>query len=222
MKTFFLSILFTGFFIASTKAQSIKLYKNNLIPGHAYFSEEKLNGKKVIRVIKDSTVIPIDEPSFVKLKDFTFANGTIEVELLSRFLPDAPNWARGFIGIAFRINEDNSKFESIYIRPSNGRAEDQIRRNHSIQYFAYPDYKFDRLRKEEPEKNESYADMQMNKWIKLRIVVKGAEARLYLDKNVQPSLVVLNMKHGANAFGSVGLWVETGTEGYFKNLKISK
>ena len=108
------------------------------------------------------------------------------------------------------------------MRPTKGRANDQVRRNHSIQYFSYPDYKFDRLRKEAPERYEAYADMELNKWITMRIEVNGAQAKLFLDNNQQPSLIVNDLKHGANVSGAIALWVEVGTEGYFKDLKITK
>jgi hypothetical protein len=133
-------------------------------------SIEKFMGKEVVKVIKDSTVTEVDEPTFVKLKGIEFKNGTIEVKVLSRLLSNAPEFARGFIGIAFRINDNNSKFESIYIRPTNGRANNQLRRNRSIQYFSYPDYQFERLRKEAPGEYESSADSGLNEWIKLKTI----------------------------------------------------
>lgn len=125
--------------------------------------------------------------------------------LLSRLLPTADVSARGFIGLAFRINQDNSRFECIYIRPTNGRADDQLRRNHSTQYFSYPDYKFDRLRKEAEGKYESYADMGLNEWIKMKIVVKDAQAKLYLNNSPQPVLIVNDLKLGASNSGAIGL-----------------
>lgn len=201
-------------------SQSISLNKNNLEAVHVFMSEEKLMGKEVIKVIKDSTVKDVDEPTFVKIKGIDFKNGTIEVKVLSRLLKNAPDFARGFIGVAFRINDSNTKYESIYIRPLNSRADDQLRRNHSIQYYSYPDYKFDRLRKESPEKYESYADMEMNKWITVRLEVKDSIAKLYLNNNKQPSLIVNDLKHGADLTGTIGLWVDIGTEGYFKDLNI--
>ncbi len=201
-------------------AQSLSFDKENLEPVNVFMSLEKLAGKKVIKAIKDSTVKEVDEPTFVKLKSTRFTNGIIEVKVLSRLLKNAPDFARGFIGIAFRINENNTKYESIYIRPVNAGVDDQVRRNHSIQYYSYPDYKFDRLRKESPERYESYADMQMNKWITLRIEVKDARAKLFPGKNTQPSLIVNDLKHGPGAAGAIGLWVETGTEGYFADVKI--
>lgn len=203
-------------------AQRIKLGVENLEPVNVYMSFEKLDGEKVVRVVKDSTIKKPDEPTYVKIRDIDFTNGSIEVKVLSRILPNALPTARGFIGIAFRINDSNTKFESIYIRPTNGRADDQIRRNHSIQYFSFPDYKFDRLRKEEPEKYESYADMGLNEWITLRIEVNGQQAKLFINDNKQPSLLVNDLKLGTNIHGSIGLWVDGGTEGFFRDLKVSR
>ena len=148
-------------------------------------------GKEVVKVIKDSSVKVLDEPTFIKVNEIDFKNGTIEVKVMNRLLKNAPEFARGFIGIAFRINNSNTKYESIYIRPVNARVGDQVRRNHSIQYYSYPDYKFDRLRKESPERYEFYSDIEMNKWITMRIEVKGTQAKLFLDKNKQPSLIVI-------------------------------
>ena len=163
-------------------SQAIRLDANRLEAVNVSMSIEKLMGKDVIKAIKDSTVKEADEPTFVRIKGIDFKNGTIEVKVLSRLLKNAPDFARGFIGIAFRVNDSNTRFESIYIRPVNARVDDQVRRNHSIQYYSYPDYKFDRLRKESPERYESYSDMEMNKWITLRIEVRAAQAKLFINE----------------------------------------
>lgn len=184
-------------------------------------SVEKLEGKEVVKIIKDSTLKAVDEPTFVKIKGIDFQDGTVEIKVLSRLLKTARPSDRGFIGIAFRINEQNSAFESIYLRPTNGRADDQIRRNHSVQYFSYPNFKFDRLRKESPELYETYADMGLNEWITMKIEVKGKKARLFLNDGNQPSFLVNEMKNEIIS-GGIGLWVEVGTEGYFRDLKITK
>jgi hypothetical protein len=206
----------------NTYSQTITLKSSKLEAVKVYMSIETLMGSDVVKAIKDSSVKLNDEPTFVKIKGVDFKNGIIEVKVLSRLLKNAPDFARGFIGVAFRVNDSNTKFECIYLRPVNARVDDQVRRNHSIQYYSYPDYKFDRFRKEAPEKYEAYTDMEMNKWITMRIEVKDAQAKLFIGKNQQPSLVVNDLKHGANASGSIGFWVETGTEGYFKDLKITK
>ncbi|GAB3170622.1 hypothetical protein GCM10027291_22490 [Telluribacter humicola] len=201
-------------------AQKIKLVEDRLQAVDVSMTLVKLKGKKAVRVVKDTAVKAFDEPTFVKISGANFTNGTIEVKVLSRLLKNAPEFARGFIGVAFRINETNTSYESIYIRPTNGRSDDQVRRNHSIQYYSYPHYKFDRLRKEAPERYESYADMGLDEWITLQIVVQGQQAKLYLNDSKQPSLVVNDLKLGANASGAIGLWVEVGTEGFFSDLKI--
>lgn len=203
-------------------AQAIIFDRDKLEANKVSMSIERVMGKQVLKVVKDATVEKVDEPTFVKLKDVNFKNGTIEVKVLSKLLQNAPEFARGFIGIAFRINDNNSKFDGIYLRPANARAPDQVRRNHSIQYFSYPDYKFDRLRKESPEKYESYADMDLNAWIKMKIVIKDSQAKLFLNDSSQPALVVNDLKHGRNSSGSVGLWVDVGTEGFFSDLNIQK
>jgi hypothetical protein len=220
MKTFF-TLLFAAF-ITNLSAQKINLSVANLLPNKVQMSLEKLGGKKVVKVIKDSMIKEIDEATFVKIKDLEFKDGTIEVMVLSRLHIKARPSDRGFIGIAYRINADNSKFECMYIRPTNGRANDQVRRNHSTQYFSFPDFKFSRLRKEAPEMYESYADMGLNEWIKIKIEVKGNQAKLYLNDNKQPSLLVNDLKMGADATGALGLFVDVGTEGYFRDLKVIK
>lgn len=207
---------------ASLFAQNIKFDKNNLEPNKTFMSFVKMEGKEVLKVVYDTTTAGFDEPTYVKIKDLNFQNGIFEVKVLSRLLKNAPASSRGFIGVAFRIGENNSKFENIYIRPTNGRTDDQIRRNHSIQYFSYPDFKFDRLRKEAPEKYESYADMGLNEWITMKIEVNGQKAKLFLNNSKQPSLVVNDLKLGENQSGAIGLWVGNYTEGYFKDLKITK
>jgi hypothetical protein len=223
MRNIFLSVISCFvIFVNNLHAQLISLDKTNIEPVKVSVSIGKFMGKEAVKAIKDSGVKEFDEPTFVKIKGIHFKNGTIEVKVLSRLLKDAPDFARGFIGIAFRINDSNTKYESIYIRPANARVDDQVRRNHSIQYYSYPDYKFDRLRKESPERYESYSDMEMNKWITLRIEVKDTKARLFLNNNKQPSLIVNDLKHGADLSGAIGLWVEVGTEGFFSDLKVKE
>ena len=202
-------------------AQETVFEKYKLEPVSVEMSITKIGGKKAVRVARDTATKGADLPTFVRLKNTDdFRNGSIELMLLSRLLPTADVNARGFIGLAFRINKDNRKFESIYIRPTNGRADDQLRRNHSTQYFSFPDYPFDRLRKEAEGKYESYADMGLNEWIKMKIVVKDAQAKLYLNDNLQPVLIVNDLKLGMANSGAIGLWVDAGTDAFFRDIKV--
>ena len=157
--------------------------------------------------------------SYALVKDASFRDGVIEVDLAGQPAAGAAAAARGFIGIAFRIQPD-VRYEYIYLRPTNGRADDQVRRNHSTQYSSYPDFDFARSRQEAPEKYESYADLQPGVWTKYKIEVEGRKARLYVHGAEQPCLIVNDLKLDPQN-GGVALWVGPGTEGYFANLKIT-
>jgi|ERR1700704_5473334 hypothetical protein len=163
-----------------------------------------------------------DSDTFAFVPGLDFHDGTIEVDVAGSLLPDAPPNARGFIGVAFRIDAEGGSFacEGFYIRPTNGRAEDQVRRNRSTQYFSYPGYDFDRLRREAPGKYESYADLVPDEWTHLRIKVSGATAQFYVGAAAQPALIVHDLKRGPDTHGTVGLFVGNGTNGHFRNLSI--
>jgi hypothetical protein len=200
--------------------QNIKLDPASLLPVQVSMAVRKLDGKNVVKVCKDTAVKAVDQATFARLNKVVFKNGIIEVKVLSRLLKNAQKDDRGFIGIAFHINEDNSKFEGIYIRPTNGRADDQVRRNHTVQYFSFPDYPYSRLRKENPEVYETHADIGLNEWIKLKIEVKGNQAKLYINDSKFPAFLVNDLKLGADTAGGIGLWVDVGTEGFFRDLRI--
>jgi len=158
----------------------------------------------------------------VVLPGTSFQNGVIEVEVSGKPRADgAPAGARGFVGVAFRVNADASKYECFYIRPTNGRADDQLRRNHSTQYISFPDYEWKRLRDETPGKYESYADLVPGEWTRIRIEVSGVKARLYVNGAPQPTLIVNDLKLG-DAKGTIALWIGVGTEAHFTNLRLSK
>ncbi len=206
----------------NTKNETASMNAEDFQAIHSFVSNVSYEGMEVLRVIKDPAVEAVDEATYARLTGSAFKNGILEVHVLSRLMPDAPDYARGFIGVAFRADEANSRFEGLYIRPTNGRCENQIRRNASTQYFSYPDFKYDRFRREAPGKYESYADMGLDEWIVIRIEVRGEHARLYLNNGNRPVLVVTDLKHGPEASGAIGLWVDIGTEGFFRDLRITR
>lgn len=150
-----------------------------------------------------------------------FSNGTIEVELAGSPAPGAQGFARGFVGVAWRIQGDNEHYDCFYFRPTNGRADDQERRNHSVQYISHPEWTWYRFREETPSKYETYVDIAPSEWIKVKITVEGDKARLYVNGAEHPALVINDVKSGANASGRVALWIEGSTIGYFRNLRIT-
>ena len=190
---------------------------DKLVGNNVSIAKTNYKGRSAIQIL--GTPAAANATSYAIVKDATFRDGIIEVDLAGKPAANAGEGARGFIGIAFRIQSDG-KYEYIYLRPTNGRADDQIRRNHSTQYASYPDFDFARSRKEAPEKYESYVDLEPGVWTKYKIEVEGPKARLYVNGAEQPCLIVNDMKLEPKV-GAVGLWIEPGTEGYFSNLKIT-
>jgi len=172
-------------------------------------------GKRAVKITEVGEVA--NGEAYAVVKDVVFHDGAITVELAGRPAGGAAAGARGFVGIAFRLQ--NGKFEYIYLRPTNGRADDQVRRNHSTQYSAHPDFSFAVSRKEAPEKYESYVDLEPGVWTRYRITVEGTKARLYVHGAEQPCLIVNDLKLG-DGTGGVALWIGPGTEGYFTGLEI--
>ena len=153
------------------------------------------------------------------LVDAELGDGTIEVELAGGVQEGAMAAARGFVGVAFHVQNGGEKFEAFYLRPTNGRADDQNRRNHSSQYISFPDHPWHRLREETPGRYEAYVDLVPDTWTSVRIVVDGDRARLHVHGNEQPTLIVNDLKLPESS-GGVGLWVGPGTRAHFRNLRV--
>jgi hypothetical protein len=150
-----------------------------------------------------------------------FMDGVIETEIAGMPRRDAPQDMRGFVGIAFHVQAHGSRFECFFLRPTNGRADDQLRRNHSTQYISYPDYPWYRLREESPAVYESYTDLVPGAWTPVKIVVSGQRAELYVNRTEQPCLIVNDLKLGATR-GQIALWIGAGTEAYFSPLIVKQ
>ena len=150
-----------------------------------------------------------------------FGNGTIEVEVSGQPSPGAQGGARGFVGIVWRMQEDHKTYDCFYLRPTNGRADDQERRNHTVQYISHPEWPWYRFRSETPSRYEAYADIGTGEWIKVKISVDGKKARIYVNGAEQPTLLVNDVKSGASGTGKVALWLEGSTIAHYRNLKIT-
>ena len=144
----------------------------------------------------------------------------LELELSGDPAADADPAMRGFVGVAFRIDpEDPTRYECYYLRPTNARADVQLRRNHTTQYVSHPDYPWYRLREESPGVYESYVDLVPGAWTKVRIEVSGNQAQLFVHGADQPVLIVNDLKRG-DVSGQVGLWLHSSTLAHFRNVRI--
>ncbi len=190
----------------------------DLVPVGARLEPVTYRGRSALHLVP----VPGQENSedmIAILKGPDFKDGVIEIEVAGSPRTNAPADSRGFIGVAFRVQEKGAKGEYFYLRPTNARCDDQLRRNHSTQYSSAPDYPWHRLRKDSPGVYESYADMDTGAWTKMKIMVSGTKALLYVNGAPQPALVVNDLKLG-DSHGQIALWAHNSTDAYFSNLTI--
>lgn len=161
-----------------------------------------------------------DENMMALLAGPEMKDGTIDIDVAGAPQAGEPDGARGFIGVSFRTGPRGAWSEVFYLRPTNGRADDQPRRNHSVQYASDPEYPWHRLRRESPGAYESNVDLEPGVWTGLRIEVAGTTARLYINGAAQPALVVTDLKRGDVA-GRIALWAHVGTEAYFGPISVT-
>ena len=220
--------------LATTLAAQAKRYPLESTVGlrlHNVLAEPAvLHGKKGLRITPSEearrrlqSMTPDEQlflPQQASIDGLEFANGVIEAEIAGAPAPGAGEDARGYVGIAFRVQNDGTTYDAFYLRPANGRADDQGRRNHAVQYISHPDWPFSRLRKEAPEKYESYVDLMPGVWTKVKIEVRGERARLYVHDQEQPTLIVNDLKTGAQGKGAVALWSHPSTVAHFRNLRV--
>ena len=213
--------------------QNVKFGKQTFELHNVTGSVIDFQGKKVLKIERDLKSLPFDEKKlettvddrhYARLLDLNdFENGTIEVKMYSQIQNPSPYLpAAGFIGLYYRIKEDDSAWESIYLRPKVGRINNQMARNHAVQYFSYPDFKFQTLRDKYPAGSyEGSAPVALNEWIKMRIEVNGETAEMFIN-DLKYSSFIVNKMLGKNQKGYVGLYVDIATVGYFKDLKVTK
>lgn len=216
----------------SAKREKLGLGKQSFALHNVTGEIIKFQDKQVLKIERDLKAIPFDSTNIEKTVDEAhyarlvgvddFENGTIEVKMYSQLQDPRPySGVAGFIGVYFRIKEDDSAFEGIYLRPKVGRVNNQLFRNHTVQYMSYPHAKFDTLRKIAPFKYEGAAPVALNEWITMRIEVNGETAEMFINDMKYSSFVVDKML-GKNKRGAIGLYVDIGTIGYFRDVKVTR
>jgi hypothetical protein len=185
---------------------------------HVEAEQVTYRGQAAVRLVEQHG-LTAEEHAIAILSGSDFKDGVIEAEIAGAPRQNAPADMRGFVGIAFHVRPRGSHFECFFLRPTNGRADDQLRRNHSTQYMSHPDFPWYRLREETPGVYESYTDLVPGAWTRIRIVVSGITARLYVSGAEQPCLVVNDLKLG-EARGHIALWIGAGTEAWFSTVAV--
>ncbi|NOS86320.1 MAG: hypothetical protein HOP31_14365 [Ignavibacteria bacterium] len=138
------------------------------------------------------------------LKDFEMRDAIIDVDLSTPA-------SRGFFGVQFRIDSTGANAEYLYLRQHYSGQPDAMQYTPVIggglnwQIYNGPGF-------------TGAVDIPHNEWFHLRIVIKGAQAYLYVKDMNNPALVMNDLKSGVDR-GSVALVVLLG-EAYFSDFKI--
>jgi len=151
-----------------------------------------------------------------------FANGVIEVEIGAELTGRGGADARGFAGLAFHISDDFATHEAIYLRMTNGRLNvpppPAPRIDRAIQYVAHPDFHFWVSRERFPGRYEKGADIAAGRWFRYRLEIDGRRARALVDG---AEVLAVDDLHYPGRRGLVGLFVDDGSRGFFREFKIS-
>lgn len=163
---------------------------------------------------KDALFLDAKEgDGLVRLNDFSFENGTIELDIKGK-----DEQGRSFVGVAFHGLND-STYDAVYFRAFNFKNPE--RSNHSVQYISEPVYTWSKLRNEHPNQYENTVKPvpSPNDWFHATIVVEFPSVKVYVNNSTEPSLAVNQLS--TRKKGWLALWVGNGSDGYFKNLKIT-
>src|SRR5260221_6167763 len=140
------------FAVASLASAASAQTVDQLIPQNVRLESVDSLGKRAVKMTEAGVVS--NGEAYAIVKEAVFHNGAVELELAGRPAAGASSGARGFVGVAFRLQ--SGQFEYVYLPPTNGRADDQVRRNHSTQDGSHAQLDFAELRQESPEKYPRY------------------------------------------------------------------
>ena len=148
------------------------------------------------------------------LNEVEFETGTIEVDLMGENNP-----GKSFIGIAFNIQND-STYEAIYFRPFNFVADEQIRKEHMVQYIFHPEYGWNRLRTERTGEFEAQLPNPPNpdEWFRAFITVTQDRVQVRLSEIGEPMLEVPRLSDPLS--NKIGYWVGHNSSGRFDKFNI--
>jgi pimeloyl-ACP methyl ester carboxylesterase len=149
------------------------------------------------------------------LKDFEFADGTIEFDVKGKDVLQ-----QSFVGVAFHLL-DTGKYDAVYFRPFNFKNTDTARRSRAVQYVSMPNHPWEQLRRDFPGKYENKVNPVPNPdgWFHAKITVAGKQVKVFVDHSEKPSLEVDKLSDAKT--GRLALWVGNNSGAAFANLKIT-
>jgi len=140
------------------------------------------------------------------LKDVDFTDGVIEVDM-------AMDGRRCFPGIIFRA-ESEADTEVFYLRPHRSKNY-----SHALQYTP----RFSGVSGWQLYSGPGFtagADIPLDRWVHVKLEIKGTRARIYFDGSETPSLVVGDLKR-VTAGGFIGVSGPPDGRVHFSNFRFS-
>ncbi len=138
------------------------------------------------------------------IKDFEMRDGIIDVDVATPAI-------RGFFGIQFRMADEGANGEWVYLRQHKSGLPDAMQYtpilNTGLNWQLYSNEGF-----------TGAVDVPRDVWFHLRLVIAGAQARLYVRDMDKPALVMNDLKSGVQK-GQVALAALTGAV-CFSNVEI--
>jgi hypothetical protein len=138
------------------------------------------------------------------VKDFEMRDGVVDVDM-------AASSARGFAGFQFRIAADGNNAEELYLRPHESGYPDAIQytpilsTGRNWQIYNGPGF-------------TAAVDIPRDSWFHVRLVVTGAQAKLFVKDMDKPALEMDDLKSGVEK-GQLALLVLMGAT-YFSNFEV--
>jgi hypothetical protein len=180
---------------------------------NAEVSTASEKGTSVVRLKPKGPVGPGSNIGLALVEGVEFTEGALEIDLKGNGEREA-----SFLGVAFGVASEKS-FEAVYFRPFNFRKQDRVFRGRAVQYVAWPQYTWEKLRKDKPGRYESAVKPipDPSGWFHARVEVTKKQVRVWVEDAKDPCLVVDRL--ASREKGKVGLLVDS-KESAFRNFKI--
>jgi hypothetical protein len=181
---------------------------------NASYTTAMEDGKRVVRLAPKGDADVGSIIGLALVEGLNFTEGTIDVDLKGK-----GGRQTSFVGVAFSVADGNT-FEAVYFRPFNFKRDDKAFRARAVQYVAWPENTWEKLRKVKPGVFESAVNPVPDPagWFHARVDVTKKKVSVFVDDAKEPCLVVNRL--ASRDSGKVGLWVDS-RDGAFANLKIS-
>lgn len=185
---------------------------------------EKYKSNSFITINRELSQLT-DDPNSIKLnaapgdglsylKDLSFEEGTISIELLGENNP-----GRSFVGFAFNIQND-STYEVVYFRPFNFVAEEKQRKSHMVQYIYHPEFTWKKLRETRTGEfeNEIVNPPDPDQWFKAKIVIDKKTVKVFVEDSEKAVLEIKRLTEIKS--DKIGMWTGFNSSGAFRNLHL--